>query len=524
MTQSRRVPETDQQGFSFLRTMPKEQKGPEKEKTETPPGFLDPDPNRIFVGEVSLRKYLEQNDFGWVVRLRELISKSDLTPFVAAYTGKGRKALHPGILLGLIVYGMLQRQWSLRDLEKLAFRDVGAWWICGGLQPDHSTIGKFINIHAHVLTEAYFVSLTQMLVKSLKLGAAEVAGDGTVVEAWGSRFKNLKAEALREAAKQAREQARQNPEDPHVARKAHEVERAAHVAGQRQQKATEKGDKKDRVRVCLTEPDAVVQPLKSKARRPSYKPSVLASKERLIVGQGLDPSNEPAMIKPMLEQHKQIFNALPAGLLLDGSYNTFHVLSLAVELDMDLLCAANQEADAVCEKKGSGKKRFAKSVFRYDEQTDRYLCPAGHGLTKRGGVLLQRGRKMQSYRCNLPADCPCKEQCTSSKQGRTIIRYEDDSLKEAMYKVLEHPKAREKSRQRKWMVEPVFSVLRDRQGLRKFHRRGLPKVKVEFALHCVAYNLGRAIRLERRAKLLILPLFLFQERHRCVLFVWLFVL
>ena len=45
------------------------------------------------------------------------------------------------------------------------------------------------------------------------------------------------------------------------------------------------------------------------------------------------------------------------------------------------------------------------------------------------------------------------------------------------------------------MVEPVFAELRERQGLKRFHRRGLAGVKVEFSLHCIAYNLKRAQRI-----------------------------
>jgi transposase len=524
MGKKRSVPETEQSSFSFLQSMPEHEGRPGQEHTETPPNFHNPDPERIFVGEVSLREYLHQNGFGWVVRLRELISQSDWAPFMSAYTGRGRKALHPSILVGLIVYGMLEKQWSLRDLEKLALRDVGAWWICGGMQPDHSTIGTFINLHAQVLSEQYFVELTKRLVRTLKLSPTQVAGDGTVTEAYGSRFKTLKAEALRQAAEEARKKAKQNPEDAQAASKAEQTERAAEVAEQRQQNAEDKGRKEHSVKVCLTEPDAMVQPLKSKARRPSYKPSVLANKDRFIVGQDLDPSSETAVVRPMLEQHERIFGAHPTGLCLDAGYNNFQILAMAVNLDLDVLVPADKEEDGVQGKKPLTEQTFSKRDFQYDEKTDSYICPAGHGLNKRGGVQVQKGRKLQKYQCNLPEPCPYRQQCTHSKYGRTIIRYEDEPLKEAMRKVLEHPKARAKCAQRKWMVEPVFSVLRDRQGLRKFHRRGLKKVKIEFALHCVAYNLGRTLRLERRRNIFFLQLFFCQEHGKYAVYglLWVF--
>jgi len=518
MAQSRNLPETEQPSLLFTEPIPEQGERPGQQQRKSPGSFQDPDPEHIFVGEVPLRKYLEQNDFGWVVRLRALISQSDFSGFLQVYDANGRKAIHPRVMLGLIVYGMLQGQWSLRALEKLSRRDVGAWWICAGLQPDHSTIGKFISMHAQVLTEQYFLSLTKMLAQQLKLSPSDIAGDGTVIEACGSRFRNLQAEALKEAAEKAREQARRNPEDAQAVRKAEAVERAAEFAREREKKAEGKARKKNSVQVCLTEPEAVVQPLKNKARRPSYKPSVFANKQRFIVGQALDPSSETAVIRPMLRQHEQIFNARPTGLFLDAGYNSFGILAMAVEMDLDLLCPAGKEESSGRGKTGSDKQTFSKKDFQYDKKTDSYHCPAGYGLPRRGAEQVQRGRTLYKYRCNLPAGCPCRKECTGSRQGRTIIRYEDEPLKEAMRQVLEHPKAKKKCRQRKWMVEPVFSVLRDRQGLRKFHRRGLDKVKVEFALHCVAYNLGRALRLERRANQLILQLFFLPLPTHYVLF------
>jgi len=45
------------------------------------------------------------------------------------------------------------------------------------------------------------------------------------------------------------------------------------------------------------------------------------------------------------------------------------------------------------------------------------------------------------------------------------------------------------------MVEPVFARLRGQQRLNRFSRRGLAAVRREFALHALAYNLGRAVAL-----------------------------
>lgn len=88
--------------------------------------FLDAEPQELFVGAQRLEAYLIDNGLSWVVRLAALLRDLDYSAFVRVYKPTGRRALHPRTMLGLVVYGILNRQWSLRKLESLARRDVGA--------------------------------------------------------------------------------------------------------------------------------------------------------------------------------------------------------------------------------------------------------------------------------------------------------------------------------------------------------------------------------------------------------------
>jgi hypothetical protein len=47
---------------------------------------------------------------------------------------------------------------------------------------------------------------------------------------------------------------------------------------------------------------------------------------------------------------------------------------------------------------------------------------------------------------------------------------------------------------RKAIVEPVNGVLKEQRGMRRFRRRGLEKVAVEWALTTTAFNLTRMWR------------------------------
>jgi hypothetical protein len=93
--------------------------------------------------------------------------------------------------------------------------------------------------------------------------------------------------------------------------------------------------------------------------------------------------------------------------------------------------------------------------------------------------------------------CARRAQCTQA-EARTIQRSVGQELKEALRQVMAQPRARQVFAQRKAMVEPVFSMLRERQGLNRFRRRGLSRVRLEFRLHLTAYNLGRALAYARR--------------------------
>ena len=66
-----------------------------------------------------------------------------------------------------------------------------------------------------------------------------------------------------------------------------------------------------------------------------------------------------------------------------------------------------------------------------------------------------------------------------------------DEAKEALRGVMEHPQARKRYRCRQAMVG--VQCIAGQTGLNRFRRRGLSGVRLEFALHIMAYNLSRVV-------------------------------
>jgi hypothetical protein len=241
------------------------------------------------------------------------------------------------------------------------------------------------------------------------------------------------------------------------------------------------------------EPQAVNQPNKDGLYRLSYKPSVLVHSSRFILGQALDASSEVGVLEDLLRHSEQV-GVQVQSLALDTGYFQLEVLRLAIERQLDLLCPPKRQSPNAQGLPVTGKGLFAKAAFQYDAKQDAYLCPAGQTL--RPGewkVEADTQLRLRHYGTAACKTCPLRAQCTASATApRKIGRYEGEELKEAMAQVFEQPQARKRYARRAHTVEPVFAELKERQGLKRFHRTGVRGARLEFSLHCLAFNLKRA--------------------------------
>jgi transposase len=484
------VANTGQQGFGFAL-------GAEPAAAEHAPigdgRFQDDDPYHLVIGTQRLDRYLVDAGLEWAIRLRKLMASLDYSLMTMRYSHLGRRAFHPRTMLGLIIYGMLVRQFGLRDLENLSALNLGAWWICGGHRIDHSTIGKFVQMHEEVLGDEFFVAVTQWVVSQLNVRAGTAAIDGTVVESAASHWRAIKAEALRAAAEQARNLARARPDDTELKQASADATRLAEVAEQRCKRREQQGKDSSSVAVVPSDPDAVIQPRKDGAMRPGYKPCTLMHESGVIIGQEVHPSSETAVVGALLEQHAQVLGEAPKRLLLDGGFHNGPLLRELSEQGIDVLCPSGQTlGNDHWEKKGAGG-RFAKSEFGYDQDRDVYRCPTGAELSCTAQGRDGHGRTYRVFRTAACASCTLREQCTTSPKGRSLKRYDAEEYKEGMAVVLRQDRARTEYRRRMAIAEPVYAELRERLGLRRFRRRGLIAVQAEFALYCIAFNLKKTL-------------------------------
>lgn len=423
----------------------------------------------------------------------DLLDAQDWTPFEARYAATGRAPYAPRAMMGLILYGIMHGVSSLRALERLARVDLGAMWVTGGIAPDHANIGRFICLHEQALSQEFFEALTRTVLARTGTSTACLAGDGTVIEAACSHYRLLKEEAVRAQVSEARighQQAslEQQDETRQQLERAQACEQVldARIAARRRH-----GKRVDTVRVSPTEPEAAIQRQKrGRGFAPAYTPSVLANEARIIVAHAIDPTSETRVVGELLDQSERVASEDQRELLLDAGYFDDGVIEATLARDVSLLCPPKP---STTDKVGG---LYHKSQFAYDADQDVYTCPAGQRLRRISHIRASaRSREQTVYASDSCTACPQRTACTRSTRGRRVKRYPEDEIRLALQQIMTHPGAQTVFRQRKAMVEPVFSLLRQQQGLSRFRRRGLAGVKREFALHALAYNVARAVAL-----------------------------
>jgi len=484
----------DDQQFDLFHGLPADSRTPVlRTARDSGRRFVTGDPKAIFLGTTRLPDYLKQAGQVAAFTVASLLDQQDWRVFEGRYAATGRAPYSPRLMVGLILYGVMQGVHSLRDLERLGRLDLGCMLVTGGITPDHTNIGRFIVQHEESLTQDFFESLTGTIVKATGSDSTRVAGDGTVIEAACSHYKLLKEEAVKASAEAAQRTLESNPHDTTAQQKQQASAERLRIFEERKKARQRSGRATDTLVISRTEPEAMVQPLKrGRGSAPSYKPSVLANKDRIVTAMAVHPSMETKVVGAMLDQSKRVTGETVREVLLDAGYFDDSVIAATLERDVSLICPEGKTP-------GTPKKSsaFHKSQFQYDLTTDQYRCPQGQVMILLRTLSATPGKRAYGlYGTTACTHCARRADCTTTK-ARHIRRHPEETLRDGLRQVMEHPQARVIFSSRKAMVEPVFSHLRERQGLNRFRRKGLQQVKREFALHILAHNLSRAVALLR---------------------------
>jgi transposase len=424
----------------------------------------------------------------------------------AQVAATGRPPYDPAALLKLYLYGYLHRIRSSRLLEAECQRNVEVIWLLGKLAPDFKTIADFRKDNLKPL-RAVSRQFTVLCQKLKLFGGQLLAIDGSKFGAVNARDQNFNAAKLEELIGRADARLaeylqaldRADAAEPTM-EALDQAELAAKIAALREKQEWHKellaqlqdGEEKQ---VSVTDPDTRKMPT-AHGMIVGYNAQVAVdAKHKLIAAD--DVTNQVA-------DYQQLANvALAAKANLEinqaevvadaGYYNAAEVDRCVEQGITPMIPKADTSAN-------SARGLYGKSRFRYDEKKDVYVCPAGAELTHRFNTY-ELGRELRYYRASGCKTCALKKQCTRNKANRTITREANEGLMEAMAARM---KAQPwKFKLRKTLAEHPFGTIKRWFGYTHFLLKGLEKVRCEWSLTTLAYNLKRVLNLVSFEKLMM---------------------
>jgi transposase len=428
--------------------------------------------------------------------------------------GVGQPPYAPADLLKLYLYGYLNRVRSSRRLEQEAERNLELIWLLGGLRPGYRTIANFRKENAAALKAANrdFV----LIIRELGLvGGVAVAIDGAFFHGDASKASILtrKRLAAEKAALDRDIEAYNKELDTNDAAEAERPpaksddggsdrgdgsggdlsEKVAALMAKRAevQADLDKLDESGETQLSRTDPDARLL-AKSGQTVAGYNVQIAVDeKHKLIVAsEVVNDGNDKGQLHAMAQAAKEALGVETIDALADTGYHSGTELKACED---DGITAYVPEPEG----RPAAQGRYSQEDFAYDAAADAYRCPAGELLKptespQRDGA----GRILIRYmsRKTVCDACPLRLRCvTEATPKRSVFRWEHEDVLERHRDRMEKAKADRPMRRRSSLVEHPFGTLKCRAGYRHFLVRGFDKVRGEWSLMALCYNLARVL-------------------------------
>jgi len=201
---------------------------------------------------------------------------------------------------------------------------------------------------------------------------------------------------------------------------------------------------------------------------------------------------EVGAARTMIERTEQCFAIKPERLAGDTAYGS------GASLDWLVNEAKIAPHIPVIDKSKREDGTFSREDFRFDQERNVYICPAGKVLTTTGKVAGDGETLYYRSRARECRGCPLKPQCCPKEPMRRIPRSIYEPARDVA-RALAKTEAFEQSRRDRKRVEMLFAHLKRILQLRRLRLRGPMGAQFEFTLAAIAQNLRRL------AKLIIRP-------------------
>jgi transposase len=239
------------------------------------------------------------------------------------------------------------------------------------------------------------------------------------------------------------------------------------------------------------------------AEKPWPKPAYnvqIGTEGQFVVGFSVHGrAGDTACLIPHMENLRSQLGRLPENVVADAGYGSEENYAYLEQHGLGNYLKYNtfyQDTHHYRKPELKRKHLFRAEHFEYDPEKDEFICPARERLTFQyasryttdNGYVTDR----RLYECHACDACPLKAECTRARGNRKIrisfrlLEYRRQARANLTSVAGQRLRAR-----RSTEVEPVFGIIKHNMGFRRFHLRGLEKVKTEWGLVSIAHNMKK---------------------------------
>jgi len=412
--------------------------------------------------------------------VKEVVFSLDTEPIETKYSFLGQHTYHPKYLLSLLFYGYATGVRSSRKLAERCISDHTYIYLMQSYTPDHRTISDFRKNNLKEI-EKYFVDIVRIFSKLGYSHAGKIYIDGTKLkgnasakrtkdragfEKWLSETEEEIGKLLKECEtidNQEDESCKIEPEEEVLKKKLSDRK----YLKRQIEEALKIMKEEEKEKINLTDRDANhMKTGGSKDIRPGYNCQAAVTAVGFIM-------------------------AADSGY---GSYSNYEYL------DQKGIDGYVPDSNFQQYKSGEYEKeenRYHYSNFTYDAARDSYVCPEGKRLPywkTRTNKTDSRQWNHKVYKGTECGACQKRSLCTKAKVRELLIDIREPLLQKMREKLLSDDGKR-KYFMRQYIIEPIFGHLKFNVGYRNFLLRGLEKVRAEFKLMCIGWNLKKMLKL-----------------------------
>ena len=411
----------------------------------------------------------------------DITDKLDFSKVYLQYQGKGTVAYDPKLLLALLFYGYSTGVFSSRKIEAATYDSVAFRFIAGNQHPDHDTIAAFRKRFLNEI-RGWF---KEILLIGKELGLVKLGNifiDGTKIQANASRHKAMSYEYMKQLEAQLESEIEQLLE---LATAQDEKEKDQQLEIPQELKL-----RKDRLEK-IKQAKAVVEARAAeryKLDKEVYDQK-MNNREQYQEKTGKKPRGkapEPPSETPKESDQYNFTDPESRIMKTSNGFDQCYNAQAAVNDDM-LIVGAYSNAHV------NDQQEFIPAVGSVDPELGAIkTATADGGYFSENNVL-----KVQEQRIE-PLIATSREKHNSFLE--TYLKRQN-TVNEAIT-VIEQMNQRLKSKEggdiykkRKQTVEPVFGIIKETLGFRRFSLRGEEQTDGEWSLVCLAYNLKRLFKL-----------------------------